>query len=161
MRLLIVRHAIAVSRGTPDIPDEERALTRRGIRRFQRAAKGLARLVKRPDTLLTSPLLRARETAEIAARAWGGVEPEDTPALAGGSFQDLAGVLAPLAGSTVAIVGHEPDLSALLARLLGTPMADRVTFRKGGAALVEVAGALEDGGNLLWYLPPRILRKLA
>jgi phosphohistidine phosphatase len=161
MRLLIIRHAIAVARGTPDIPDDERPLTRRGIRRFQRAAKGLARLVDRPDALLTSPLPRARQTAEIAAKAWGRIRAENAPALAGGAFTDLVTALAPFASATVAVVGHEPDVSSLLGRLIGTPMADRVAFRKGGAAMVEVPGALEDGGVLAWFLSPRALRKMA
>jgi phosphohistidine phosphatase len=162
MRLLIIRHAIAVPRGTPDIPDDERPLTRKGVRRFRQAARGLRKLIKAPDVLLTSPLPRARRTAELAAKAWGKkVKPEDAPALAGGTFQELATMLAPYADAAVAIVGHEPDLSDLLARLLGTPRAERLTFRKGGAALVEIEGTVEDGGVLLWYAPPRLLRALA
>ena len=60
MRLLLIRHAIAVPRGTPDVPDDERPLTKRGVTRFRSAARGLAEAVARPDVLLTSPLLRAR-----------------------------------------------------------------------------------------------------
>jgi phosphohistidine phosphatase SixA len=61
----------------------------------------------------------------------------------------------------VAIVGHEPHLSVLLARLVGSSHAERVTFRKGGAALVELPGRLDEGGALVWFLPPKILRRLA
>jgi phosphohistidine phosphatase len=162
MRLLIIRHATAVPRGTPDMPDDERPLTKRGERRFRQAAEGLARLMKRPDTLLTSPLPRARRTAEIAAKAWGKVEVEEEPALAGGSYNEIATALGRFpAESTVAIVGHEPDLSSLLGRLLGTSHGERLTFKKGGVALVDVPGSLADGGTLAWYLPPRILRRLA
>ena len=162
MRLLIIRHATAVPRGTPDMPDDERPLTKRGERRFRRAAEGLARLMKRPDTLLSSPLPRARRTAEIAAKAWGKVEVEEEPALAGGSYDQIATALSRFpAESTVAIVGHEPDLSRLLARLLGTSHGERLTFRKGGAALADVPGPINEGGTLVWYLPPRILRRLA
>src|SRR5262245_16026944 len=82
MRLLMIRHAIALPRGPPDIPDDERPLTKRGAKRFRAAAEGLARIVARPDVLFTSPLPRARQTAEIAAQAWGKVEPVDLPALA-------------------------------------------------------------------------------
>jgi phosphohistidine phosphatase len=64
------------------------------------------------------------------------------------------------AEATVAVVGHEPQVSELLARLLGTEKADRLTFRKGGAAMVDVPGPLGEGGHLLWYLTPRILREL-
>jgi len=163
MRLLIIRHAIAVPRGTPDIPDDERPLTPRGVRRFRSAAAGLARLVKAPDVLLTSPLPRARKTAEIAGRAWGkGVKVTEAPALAGGGFDEIADLLGTFAGDrTVAIVGHEPDLSDLLGRLLGTPRADRLVFKKGGAALVDIPGSPAEGGALRWYLPPRAMRLAA
>ena len=162
MRLLIIRHATAVPHGTPDIPDDERPLTRKGERRFRKAAAGLARLVKRPDALLSSPLPRARSTAEIAAKAWGDVEVTEEPALAGGSFNQIATALSRFpAESLVAIVGHEPDLSGLLGRLLGTSHGERLTFKKGGAALTEVPGPVSEGGILVWSLPPRILRRLA
>jgi phosphohistidine phosphatase len=162
MRLLIIRHAVAVPRGTPDMEDDERPLTSKGRKRFRTAARGLATVLKRPDALLSSPLPRARQTADIAAKAWGKVSVTDTPALAGGTFENLAVALAAYGPKdTVAVVGHEPDLSELLARLLGTPHADRLTFRKGGAALVNVPGPLQEGGTLVWFLTPRLLRTLA
>lgn len=161
MRLLIVRHAIAVPRGTPGIPDERRALTAEGRTRFRKAARGLARAVRRPDALLTSPWRRARETAEILARAWGRIEPTETKALAGGTFEEQAAVLDRFArDATVVVVGHEPYVSELLARLLGARRADALAFRKGGVAVVELPGKLADGGVLAAFLPPRLLRKL-
>ena len=162
MRLLLIRHAIAVPRGTPDIPDDERPLTKRGRQRFRSAARGLARLVKRPDFVLSSPLPRAKETAEIAAREWGKrVEVTEEAALAGGTVEEISTMLTRYPGeSTVAIVGHEPDLSEVLARILGTPHEERLTFKKGGAALVELPGSVLEGGGLLWYLPPRTLREV-
>jgi len=69
VKRLLVRHAAAVPRGMPGIPDDERPLTPKGRAKFSAAAKGLARIARRPDVLLTSPLPRARATAEIAARA--------------------------------------------------------------------------------------------
>jgi phosphohistidine phosphatase len=161
MQLLIIRHAIAVERGTPGMPDEERPLTPEGEAKFREAAKGLARLVDRPDALLTSPWLRARQTAAIAAAAWGQIELKETAALAGGSFDEQAAVLDRYPDdATVAVVGHEPWVSELLARLLGSRHDDRVTFKKGGAALVDVPGRLADGGSLAWFLPPKVLRRL-
>ncbi len=161
MRLLIIRHAIAVPRGTPGIPDADRPLTPEGERKFRQAARGLARLRKRPDALLTSPWRRALQTAEIAAEAWGRITPTQTPALAGGTFEELAATLADHSpNATVALLGHEPHLSALLARLLGTTHDDRLTFRKGGAALIDLPAGLDDGGRLVWYVPPKILREL-
>ena len=161
MQLVIIRHAIAVPRGTPGIPDEERPLTPEGEMKFREAARGLARLLDRPDALLTSPWRRASQTASLAAEAWGRLEPKETAALAGGSFGEQAEVLdAYPAGATVAVVGHEPHVSELLARLLGSRHDDRLAFKKGGAALVDVPGRLAEGGELVWFLPPKVLRKL-
>ena len=161
MLLLIIRHAIAVPRGTPGVPDEDRPLTPEGEQKFREAARGLARLVDRPDALLTSPWLRAKQTAIIAADAWGRLEPKGTTALASGSFEEQAAVLDRFPDdATVAVVGHEPWVSELLARLLGTRHDARLEFKKGGAALVDVPGRLAGGGSLVWYLPPKVLRKL-
>jgi len=161
MRVLIVRHAIAVEHGTPGIPDEERPLTPEGERRFRRAARGLARLTRRPDVLFSSPLPRARRTAEIAARAWGRVAVTDAPALVAGELDEVARLLEEhREARLVALVGHEPSLSAILARLLGSRDGGRLTFRKGGAALVDLPGPLSEGGQLVWFLPPRVLRQL-
>lgn len=161
MRLLIVRHAIAVPHGTPGVAENDRPLTPEGELKFREAAKGLARVLDRPDALLTSPLLRARQTAAIAAQAWGGPEPVPEPALASGSFEAQAEVLDRYPeDASVAIFGHEPWVSELLARLVGTRQAERLAFKKGAAALVEIEDKLGDGGALLWYLPPKLLRKL-
>jgi len=161
MRLLIIRHAIAVERGTPDIADEDRPLTRKGERQFRAAARGLARIEKKPDVLLTSPLPRARQTAEIAAQAWGKVKPKNADVLAGGSFTEIAGILDKLPrDTTVAVVGHEPDVSELLAAILGSKDTAAFAFKKGGVAAVEVAGPLGQGGALVWAMPPRLLRRI-
>jgi phosphohistidine phosphatase len=161
MQLLIIRHAIAVERGTPGMRDEDRPLTPEGETKFAEVAKGLAGLVDRPDALLTSPLLRAKQTAALAAAAWGRIEPKETAALAGGPFEEQAAVLDRYPrDATVAVVGHEPHLSDLLARLLGSRHDDRLAFKKGGAALVDVPGRLAGGGQLVWFLPPKVLRKL-
>ena len=161
MRLLIIRHAIALPRGAPGMPDAERPLTPRGRRRFENAAEGLARALPRPDAVLTSPWKRARQTAEILAAAFGRLEPKDTLALAGGSAETLAHVLAAYPeGATVAVVGHEPWLSALLARLVGSSEDQRFEFKKGGVAVVDLDGRLEDGGKLVAYLPPKLMRRL-
>jgi phosphohistidine phosphatase len=163
VRLLLIRHAVAVPRGTPGVPDDKRPLTPKGERRFRRAARGLKRAVRRPDEILTSPRLRASQTAEIAAKVWGRLTPKTESALASGSVRQM---LAALAGwpkdATIAVVGHEPDLSTLLAHLLhgSGAQADRLAFRKGGAALVQVPGRPAQGGQLVWFLTPRILRAL-
>jgi phosphohistidine phosphatase len=162
MRLLIIRHGIAVEPGTAGMPDNERPLTAEGEKKFRRAARGLARIEDPPAEVLTSPLPRARKTAEIAAEAWGGVAVTDTAALVDGDLEALEQALTRHpAEATVAVVGHEPHVSALLGHLLGTAADDRLGFKKGGVALVELHGELDQGGQLLWFAPPRILRELA
>jgi len=162
MKLLLIRHAIAVARGAPGIPDDERPLTPRGEKRFRCAAKGLARITPRPDALFTSPLPRARRTAEIAAAAWGRTTPRDAPALASGKIAELEALLDGCAeGSRVVLVGLEPHLSQLLGYVLRVRDDARLTFRKGGAALLDLPGRLADGGSLVWYLPPKLLRALS
>ncbi len=161
MRVLIVRHAIALARGTPDVEDAERPLTPRGRRRFEPAARGLARLVGRPDVLLSSPWRRARQTAEILARACGGPSVTDEPALAGQAPGKVEAALqSHRTRRLVALVGHEPYLSALLAHALGSGETAGLEFRKGGAALLEAPGGRLRGARLLWFLPPRLLRRL-
>lgn len=160
MKVLIVRHAIAVPSGTPDIDDRDRPLTPRGRKRFRKAAQGLACILPRPDALFTSPLPRALETAQIAADAWGDVTPVEDPRLAGGHAEDiLPDLRAHGEDALVALVGHEPDVSHLLGRLVGGA-GEGLAFKKGGAALVEVDGAAGANGRLIWFLPPRLLRRL-
>ena len=162
MKVLLIRHASAVPSGTPGIADDARPLTARGKERFRVAAQGLARVAHRPDVLLTSPLPRDRATAEIAALAFGRLEPTLEPALAHGSVADVVGVLSRQpADFMVAVVGHEPVLSALLARLLGASSWDGFAFKKGGAALVDLPAGPRAAGRLVWLLKPRILRTLA
>jgi phosphohistidine phosphatase len=162
VKVLLVRHAAAVPRGTPGVPDDERSLTPKGRAKFSAAAKGLARIAHRPDVLLTSPLPRARATAEIAARAFKRIEPTIEPALARESVDGIVAALgAHPPGATVALVGHEPTLSALLARLLGSAHGERLGFKKGGAALVDLPDGPSGGGLLIWFLKPKVLRALA
>jgi len=160
VKLLLVRHGIAVEAGTAGLADEARPLTREGSRRFEEAAKGLARVCPAPDVLLTSPLLRAKQTAEIAAAAWGKLPVRAEPSLASGDFEDFMKALAALGDAElVAAFGHEPTLSGWLARLLGSRAGERFAFKKGGAALLELRKRHTEG-TLLYAAPPRLLRAL-
>lgn len=163
MKILLVRHAAAVPRGASGIADDDRPLTPRGRARFRAAAGGLAEIVDRPDVLLTSPLPRARATADIAAAAFKKITPRVEPTLAHASVEAIVDALAKYPSDTlVAIVGHEPTLSRLLARFLGTSESgDRFAFKKGGAALVSMPDGPSAAGRLLWFVKPRILRALA
>ena len=156
MRVLVIRHAQAAPQEA-GVPDAERPLTVEGERRFTASARGLARLVT-PDVLLTSPLRRARQTAAIAGDVWGALEAQPVPALASGNLTDILDALAahpPWA--TVALVGHEPTVSALVAELTSATTAtsrDRdppISFTPGAAALVEVSSIEERSGRLVWF----------
>ncbi len=161
MRLMLIRHAAAVPYGTPGIADADRPLTPEGERRFIKAAQGLASLTAPPELILTSPLPRARRTAEIAAAAWGGVRMENAEELVEGRQDALIALIARQASlGRLALVGHEPSLSGLLAWLLGTPRAGVVDFKKGGVAMLEVGEPPSEGGCLLWFLAPKVLRAL-
>src|SRR5262245_65448580 len=92
-------------RGTSGVADDDRPLTPKGRKKFQAAAAGLRRIVERPDLLLTSPLPRARATAEIAAQAFGRIEPRTEPALAGDSVSRVITALAKLARSALVAGG--------------------------------------------------------
>jgi phosphohistidine phosphatase len=114
------------------------------------------------DALITSPLLRARQTAAILHRA-GLPEPVDESVLAPG--RTAARVLAVLrahAVNSIVLVGHEPDLGRLLAVCVAGPDAKlAMRFRKGGAACLYFAGAPRVGeATLEWLLPPKALRAL-
>ena len=125
------------------------------------AVRGLARVTRRPDVLLTSPLPRARVTAEIAARAFENIALKLEPALARSSVDGIVAALSTHpSGARIALVGHEPLLGALLARLLSAAQGERFAFEKGGAALVDLPNGPAADGRLCWFLKPRILRTL-
>jgi phosphohistidine phosphatase len=162
MNVLLIRHAPAVRTGTGGVRDHDRPLTRRGRQRFRLAARGLARIAGRPDILLTSPLVRARDTALIAAAAFKRLAPRIEPALGHDDVDLLVTALKKYrSDATVALVGHEPTLSGLLAHLLGMHQGDdRFAFKKGGAALVHLPDGPSMPGQLLWFVKPRILRSV-
>lgn len=158
MQLLAVRHAIAQERRA-GLPDEARALTRRGRRRMERAARGLALVSPRPDVLGTSPLLRARQTADIVAAR---LRPRSVAPL-----RELEPSAEPEAFASwlrrrrgpVVVVGHEPHLGLVIAWLIGAAPGS-VALKKGGAALLDVAAPRRGGARLLGLWQPRQLRSM-
>jgi len=163
MELIVVRHAIACESdpGRWKI-DCTRPLTAEGRRRFRRAAAGLGTLVGTPDLILTSPLLRAVETAEILEKSAGWPAatpcPELEPECA--LFQTLQRLRAERRGR-VAVVGHEPHLGEFVgACIAGEDTQAGIEFKKGGVAILRFGRQLKFGGaTLVALLPPRALRK--
>lgn len=158
-RLYLVRHGIAEERG-PAWPDDTlRPLTERGQKRFARAAAGFVRLEDAPDLILTSPLVRARQTAELLSLAADGVSVERMDALSpDGPAAAILAKLRRTGAERVALVGHEPDLGHLAAILLGASRP--LPFKKGGICRIDVEWRREAKGTLVWFLSPAALRRL-
>jgi phosphohistidine phosphatase len=162
MELLIIRHAIAFERDLQRWADDAlRPLSPLGIRRSRQAAAGLKALCEAPDHLLTSPLTRARETARILTEVAGWPRADIAPELKPG--EGAAAVLTLLANDRskrIAIVSHQPDLSALITACLrndGTTLP--IEMKKNAVACLSFKGRAQLGGAVLnWLATPRLLR---
>lgn len=164
--LYIMRHGPAAVRDASKYPDDgERPLTADGRKRLREAANGLQAIGVELDWIVSSPLVRAADTAKIVAES-----------LSSAVLLDYSEVLSP--GATpeallsflakqpsrrrVMVVGHEPDLSSLAGRLIGAARRAHLVFRKGGCCLIRFEEfPPRSAGELVWWLTPRILRKLA
>ncbi|MES2965495.1 MAG: histidine phosphatase family protein [Bdellovibrionota bacterium] len=180
MRLLVVRHGIAMEREEfqldarkkakekgvdPEIfaNDELRPLTGDGVRRMRKNAQSLAKLVTEPDLLVTSPLVRAIQTAEVLQAAWVHLEAasidELKPERASADFLSWLNAQKLKPDATVVIVGHEPHLSSLVSWFLGGTSRPMIELKKGGACLVEFKAGVDKGrGRLSWLATPKMLR---
>lgn len=164
--LYILRHGIAVDRGSAGFSDDsKRPLTPEGKKKMKEIMTGLVNAGLDLDWIVSSPLVRARETAEIVADELGTRVPLDLcDALRpGGSPEDLIAYLAKQASrKRVMVVGHEPDLSELAARLIGAGRHVQLAFKKGGCCLITfLEFPPKSPGQLVWWLTPKLMRKLA
>jgi len=160
--LYLIRHAIAAERGEAWPDDDKRPLTEDGIDRMRKAARGLARLDASIDVIFTSPLVRARQTAEIVAAAL-----DTRPSLVvieslapGATYTALMTELEKHGRKPhLALVGHEPGLGELAGRLVGSRHA--IEFKKGAICRIDLDQIPPAGpGHLRWFLTPRILRTI-
>ena len=155
MELYFLRHGAADKRGEWQGDDASRALTADGAAAVRRVAGALAAAGLSVDAIVSSPLVRARQTADIAAEELkhkaAVVEDER---LAGGLNKDrLAALLADLGpAQRVMLVGHEPDFSGTIGQLTG----GSVVCKKGGVARVDVNDEKTLRGELVWLVPPRL-----
>lgn len=163
MQLYIVRHGIAIDREDPQCPpDPERFLTDEGMEKTKQVAKGVAEVGAVPDLMLSSPYLRAVQTAEIFASALEHHKQKirKTDLLLPGAdpmqlFRELA---REKQASAVFIFGHAPHLDDLIATAIGSK--HHVTaLKKAGVALVELRRMVPPSGELVWLATPKMLRK--
>ena len=153
MQLCFLRH------GEADWPnwkksDDERPLTDFGKKEMRDVGKFLARLKVRPDLIVTSPLPRASQTAEIAAEYLKAKLREDELLAPGFGLSELKTILKRHRAKVIMLVGHEPDFTTVISGLTGASLK----LSKAGVALVEMDPGSEEG-KLLWLFPPKFARK--
>jgi phosphohistidine phosphatase len=137
--------------------DSARRLTEKGRRRTRDSAQTLRKLAVTVPMIITSPLVRARQTADIVGEVLGAPVIEDS-GLAGCNLEQLAEVLeAHKVSGTVMVVGHEPDFSAMVGELIGR---GHVEMKKGAVACVSVQGLARGGGVLVWLMSGKDLAAL-
>ena len=165
MQIYLVRHGIAVDIGTHDVTrDQDRMLSDEGLRRTRWAALGIKELCGRVPRVISSPLIRAKETAEIMAEVLGSAQTvevclELAPA---GDLTRLIGQLEFMGPDSVMLVGHMPDLGKLASMLLSGTHHLNIEFKKGACCFISFPGAVRPGqGRLEWLMQPKALRSIA
>lgn len=160
MLLYIVRHAPAGQHGDPRYPNDSlRPLTRKGERRFERLVKRLVEHGLAPTLVVTSPLLRCRQTAEIVVAG-----ADEAPKLLerdelapGEDWQDLVDWTNAEGDDEVAWVGHAPDVDRMAAALIGSADAN-LLFAKGAVAAIRFPEKIAAGeGELCWFVKPKLI----
>jgi phosphohistidine phosphatase len=160
--LYVIRHALAEEQGEAWPDDAKRPLSEEGMKRFRRASRSLAQIGIEIDVVLTSPLVRTRQTADIFAAAFSphpavvnvdALAPDGSPASLISELEKYS------RKRGIAIVGHEPGIGELASRLLGIRQA--IEFKKGAVCRIDVDALPPKGpGTLRWFLTPKLLRNL-
>ena len=162
MNLYILRHGIAADRSAEYPDDDLRPLTRKGISRMRREAKGMDAIGVAPDLIISSTLVRAVQTAEIVQQGLSkppqmttstALVPEAHPSQI---LQELAASHSSL--SSVMVVGHEPHMSSLVSYILTGRVSWLISLKKGALCSIDLSSS--DRGQLMWALAPRQLRAL-
>jgi phosphohistidine phosphatase len=163
MILYLVRHGIAIDRQDPNSPPEtERYLTRDGIKKTREVAEGFHALGLRPTVFLSSPYVRAKQTAEIFAEVLGHAREKirDSAALRPGSAPaEFLAEVAQLKVRELICFGHVPHLDQFIAYVVGA-RAVFTALKKAGIACLELESATAAKGTLVWLLPPKVLRSI-
>jgi phosphohistidine phosphatase len=162
IELYLIRHGIAAERGKDWPDDSKRPLTPAGISRLRKAARGLNALEIGFDQIVTSPLVRTRQTAEVFSEELKSKPPiatSDALAPAGTPAAVMQEIARHVRKPRVALVGHEPNLGELAAQLIGARAP--IEFKKGGICRIDFDVLPPKGaGALRWFLTPKMLRSL-
>ncbi len=161
--LFILRHGIAVDPGAAGMTDDERPLTEKGIKRMRQIAIGLRALDLNLDRIVTSPLPRAKATAEIVALALEAQDRLETSNVlkTGSDAARLERWLRDRPEDRLMLVGHNPTLSDLVSLLvLGATMPLICDLKKGGIAALTRRPGASGLYELAWVAPPRLTRRL-
>ena len=160
--LYLIRHGVAEERGEAWPDDAKRPLTQDGMSKLRKSVRALKNLGVVLDVIVTSPLVRTRQTAEIFA---AGFDPHPHVVTAeslepGGTVSAVLSDLEKQAKrGHIALVGHEPGIGELAARLVGT--RHPIPFKKGAVCRIDVEGLPSPGpGDLRWFLTPKIMRAI-
>ncbi|MEI6167594.1 MAG: phosphohistidine phosphatase SixA [bacterium] len=163
MKLYLLRHGSAVDIGEKGVSsDEERMLTREGRECTTTVLRRL-RKVCRPQRIWTSPLVRARETAEIACEILSPPAPLSTlKSLSAGTEVDrILPWLKTCEEESLMLVGHMPDLAILAACLTMRVKTEAIILKKSGLCCIEFDGRIAEGkGQLVWLVTPSLLSRL-
>jgi phosphohistidine phosphatase len=162
VEVYLVRHGVAEERGEDWPDDSKRPLTNAGIAKLRKEARGLVALGVTIDQIVTSPLVRTRQTADVLAETLKNKPPivaSDALAPAGTPSAVMQEIARHVRKGRIALVGHEPNLGELAAQLIGakTPLE----FKKGGVCRIDFDVLPPKGtGALRWFVTPRMLRRL-
>ena len=166
MKLIFVRHGLAgdkVKYALSGKPDSGRPLTAKGVKKMKKGAAGLKKITGGVDAVVSSPYLRAVQTAEILAKKLGIKQVRKTVSLTPtGRLTELLSYIRKFApGATVVLAGHEPYLSCIVSQFLRGPGQSFVSIGKGGACMVEFKERPAPGkAALVWLLEPGQLQRL-
>jgi phosphohistidine phosphatase len=163
LELYLIRHAVAAERGDHWPDDAKRPLTPGGMTKMRKAAKGFVKLGAEIDMILSSPLVRARQTADIVAQVLKAVPPvvvSDALAPAGTPAAVMQEIAKHARKGRLALVGHEPNIGELAAQLIGTRTP--IVFKKGSVCRIDFDVLPPKGhGQLIWLATPKMLRRMA
>ena len=162
LELYLIRHGIAAERGDDYPDDSKRPLTNDGISSLRKEVEALENLDVAFDHIITSPLVRTKQTAEIFAQhlpSKPSMSTSDSLAPAGSPAGVVQDVVKHARKGRIALVGHEPNLGELAARLIGAKTP--IEFKKGGICRIDFEALPPKGtGQLRWFVTPKMLRKI-